>query len=93
MNYMMQEWELRRSGMFVKFQLFCLYLALFTFYSIFKRRIAAARLERSSFCRSKAEVKKREWKAEKAAIKKHQQKICTDVLFLSVLKSLIQLCS
>lgn len=27
----------------------------------------AARLERSSFCRSKAEAKKREWKAEKAA--------------------------
>jgi len=30
----------------------------------------AARLERSSFCRSAAEEKKREWKAEIAAQKK-----------------------
>jgi len=29
----------------------------------------AARLERSSFCRSEAEAKKREWKTEKAALK------------------------
>jgi len=36
----------------------------------------AARLERSSFCRSKAEAKKREWKTEIAA----QNIITTDYL-------------
>ncbi|AYM99994.1 hypothetical protein EAG08_06295 [Chryseobacterium sp. 3008163] len=56
-------------------------LVLFAFFLALKHRIAAARLERSSFCRSKAEVKKREWKAEIAAIKKHQQ-MNADVLFL-----------
>jgi hypothetical protein len=35
--------------------------------SLSAANLFAARLERSSFCRSKAEAKKREWKAEKAA--------------------------
>ncbi len=37
--------------------------------SLSAANLFAARLERSSFCRSKAEAKKREWKAEKAAQK------------------------